>query len=83
LCPGWIEARKQQQPGNLQAKASHQHARIAEACREPAATEIGEGAGYLIQQEDKRQHEQRVAEAVERQQDQNKRGAPSVSVNSQ
>ena len=59
-----------QQADDLQAKAGHQHARNAEARGQPAAAEIGEDAGRLVQQEQERQHERRVAEAVEVQQHQ-------------
>ena len=58
------------EPGDLQDQAGHQHARDAEARRQPAAAEIGEDAGRLVQQEQERQHERRVAEAVEVQQHQ-------------
>ena len=68
--PGGIERREEQQAGDLQGQAGHQHARDAEARGEPAAAEIGEDAGGLVEQKQERQHERRVAEAVEMQQHQ-------------
>ena len=58
------------QAGDLQHQARREHARDAEARRQPAAAEIGEDAGRLVQQEQERQHERRVAERVEMQQHQ-------------
>ena len=50
--------------------AGRQHARDAEARRQPAAADVGEDARGLIQQEQEGQHERRVAEAIEVQQHQ-------------
>ena len=65
-----IKRRQHNKAGDLQGQAGHQHARNAEARGEPAAAEIGEDAGGLVQQEQERQRERRVAEAVEVQQHQ-------------
>ena len=54
----------------MQGEARHEHARDAKAHGQPAAAEIGENTGGLIEQEQERQHEGRVAEAVEMQQHQ-------------
>ena len=59
----------------MQSEARHQHARNAEARGEPAAAEIGEDARRLIKQEEERQHERRVAKAIEMQQHQHAQGA--------
>ena len=73
--PGWIERGEQQEAQDLQAQPGHQHARNAEARRQPAAAEIGEDAGELIQYEQRGQHERRVAQRVEVQQHQHAQGA--------
>ena len=68
--PAGIERGQQHEADDLQRETGHQHARNAEARGEPAAAEIGEDAGRFIEQEEERQHEGRVAEAVEMQQHQ-------------
>ena len=70
-----FKRRQHAQPGDLQHQAGRQHARNAEARRQPAAADIGEDARRLVQQEQERQHERRVAEAVEMQQHQHADGA--------
>ena len=68
--PAGIERRQHQQAGDLQHLADRQHARNAEARREPAAAEVGDDAGELVEQEQERQRERRVAELEEMEQHQ-------------
>ena len=49
--PMRIERREQHEARDLQRDARHEHARDAEPRREPAAAEIGENAGRLVEQE--------------------------------
>ena len=56
--------------GDLQRLPDGQHARDAEARRQPAAAQVGDDAGELVEQEQERQRERRVAELEEVQQHQ-------------
>ena len=56
--------------GDLQRLADRQHARDAEARGQPAAAEIGDDAGELVEQEQEGERERRVAELEEMQQHQ-------------
>ena len=49
--PRRIERRQHQQADDLQRQPDRQHARDAEARRQPAAAEIGEDPGRLVEQE--------------------------------
>ena len=62
-------------PPICSASPMREHARNAEARRQPAAAEIGEDARRLVEQEQERQRERRVAELVEMQQHQHPKGA--------
>jgi hypothetical protein len=66
--PGRIQRRQHDEAGDPKGLAHRQHAGNAEARRQPAAGEIGHDARELIEQEQERQGERRVAELEEMQQ---------------